>query len=176
MLDVGIGTAGSLCSQAERVRDRDLHILGIDIDENYLERADRNLERAGLTDRVTTRRVSVYELEDGPFDAAYFGASFMLMPDPVAAARHVAGLVRPGGPIYFTQTFEERRSPLMERLKPMLFRLTTIHFGRVTYEQEFLDTLEAAGLDVEEHRRLGGGRRRSARLVQARVGASSEAA
>jgi hypothetical protein len=57
--------------------------------------------------------------------------------------------------VFFTQTFQEKRSPLTERLKPMLKTLTTVDFGQVTYEADFLAVLEKGGLTVLEHERLG---------------------
>ena len=72
--------------------------------------------------------------------------------------------------LYFTQTFENRRSPLMERLKPMLRTLTTIDFGRVTYEEDFREELRTADVELIEMARLGGNRARSYHIAVARPG------
>ena len=93
---------------------------------------------------MSPRLESVYEHHDGPYDAAYFSASLMLLPDPAAAVRRVAGLLRPGGTLYATQTFQLRRSRLVERGKPLVRYVTTIEFGRVTYEDDFRACLAAA--------------------------------
>lgn len=37
----------------------------------------------------------------------YFSGSFSLMPDPAAALRVAQGLLKPGGLIYITQTFQK---------------------------------------------------------------------
>ena len=92
---------------------------------------------------------------DTPYDAAYFSASLMLLPDPVAALRHVTGRLSPGGRLYFTQTFHHARSPLRERFKPLLRHVVTIDFGRVTYEDEFRGVLDAAGLVLGESVTMG---------------------
>jgi ubiquinone/menaquinone biosynthesis C-methylase UbiE len=168
LLDVGIGTAGALARNAARARARDVHVVGVDIDGDYLERARLNLERARITDRVRLRHISIFDFQEREFDAAYFSASFMLLPDPASVLRHVTTLLKPGGPVFFTQTFEEHRSPLVEKIKPMLHKVTTIDFGQVTYEADFLRTLEEGGCAVEENIVLGGGKVRTARLVVAR--------
>ena len=92
----------------------------------------------------------------------------MLLPDPSAAARHTAALLAPNGRLYFTQTFEHQRSRALEVVKPLLRRLTTIDFGRVTYEDDFLRVLMAAGLAIEDRVVLHADRRRSALLLIAR--------
>lgn len=167
LLDVGIGTGKSLTANEALLRERDLRVVGIDIDVDYLRRCRERVARMDLEDRIEVHHVSVYAFDEVGFDAVYFGASFMLLPDPVAALRHVATLLRPGGRVWFTQTFEEKRNPFFEKAKPLLHRVTTIHFGKVTYEADFLQTLERAGYVVDQHLRLGGGPQRSWRLVSA---------
>lgn len=168
LLDVGIGTGGALLAHADRLRAQDLHVTGVDVDADYIARCSAEVTRRGLADRVAARLESVYDHRGGPYDSAYFSGSFMLLPDPPAAVRHVAGLLAPGGRIYFTQTFEHERSPLLEVVKPLLRRLTTIDFGRVTYEGDFRRALDAAGAEIEERVVLHGGPRRSALLLVAR--------
>lgn len=91
----------------------------------------------------------------------------MLMPEPERLLRHVHSLLKPGGSLYFTQTFQDKRSPLVEKVKPMLHKVTTIHFGQVTYEEDFFRTLAAAGFEATEHVRLGGNNQQSFRLIAA---------
>ncbi len=149
LLDVGIGTAGALLANEALVREKSLTVEGIDIDADYIRRARTRLGRSALHDRVRVAQESVYDHHGGPYDAVYFAASFMLLPEPERALRHVRTLLAPGGRIYFTQTFQCRRAPWLERLKPALARLTTIDFGRVTYEAAFRAEVHAAGLTLE---------------------------
>lgn len=168
LLDVGIGTAGALVANAKILRDRDIRVHGVDIDADYVARAKEAVADAGLSDRVTVALESIYDHAGGPYDAAYFGASFMLMPDPQRALRHVMGRLTPNGKIYFTQTFQERRSRFLEVLKPMLVRLTTIDFGTVTYEAKFLAVVEAAGMEVLSNDVLSRKRSQSFRRIVGR--------
>lgn len=79
-----------------------------------------------------------------------FSASFMLLPEPEVALRHCATLLKPGGRLYFTQTIQTRPSRSMEFVKPMLKRVTSVDFGRVTYEDAFKGQIRAAGLELQE--------------------------
>ncbi|GAA2557070.1 class I SAM-dependent methyltransferase [Pseudonocardia hydrocarbonoxydans] len=167
ILDVGIGTGHALARGADRIREKDLRVTGLDIDRDYLHRCVEEMRRAGLSGQVTPLLESVYDHRGGPYDAAYFSASLMLLPDPVAALRHVSGLLAPGGQLFFTQTFHHRRSPLREKVKPLIRHVTTIDFGTVTYEDDFRRVLAAAGLEVVELVTLGTTRASSYRLAVA---------
>ena len=169
LLDVGIGTGSALLHSAEAVVNKDLHVTGIDIDADYVERCKHEVSRHGLDKRIAVRLESVYDHHGGPYDAVYFSGSFMLLPDPAGALRHVVTLLVPNGRIYFTQTFEQRRSIVLEILKPLLRRVTTIDFGRVTYEASFRNALAESGIEVEELQTLSRGRRRSSVLAVGRA-------
>lgn len=168
LLDVGIGTAGALCGNADIVRNRDLKVLGVDIDAHYIERAGQRIAEVGLQDHVQARLQSIYDCDDAPFEAVYFSASFMLLPDPVAALKQVMAQLTPDGRVYFTQTFQEKRSRVMEKAKPLLKKLTTIDFGTVTYEADFRETVTSAGLEIVDMVVLGRSGKRSYRMIVGR--------
>lgn len=168
LLDVGIGTAGALLANAELVEQKRLQITGIDIDADYIERARQRLDDSTIADRAEVRLESVYDHRGGPYDAVYFSASFMLLPEPEKALRHCYGLLRPGGRIYFTQTIQQKPDRWMESLKPLLKRVTTIDFGHVTYEADFKAQVRAAGLEFEEFTTLANHGSRTSCLAVAR--------
>lgn len=168
LLDVGIGTAGALLANAEAVKRKDLRIIGIDIDADYIERARRRLNASSLVELAAVRLESVYDHRGGPYDAVYFSASFMLLPEPERALRHCCALLKPGGRMYFTQTIQQRPSRFMERFKPLLKRLTSIDFGQVTYAEAFKAQLDAADLALEEFTLLSRHGGRASCLVVAR--------
>lgn len=167
LLDVGIGTGSALLANAALLTERQVRVVGVDIDAAYVERCRRAIGAAGLAERIAVQRESVTAHRGGPYDAVYFSASFMLLPDPAAALRHVGTLLAPGGRVYFTQTMEHHRSRLLEVVKPLLRRLTTIDFGRVTYEPEFRQAIAAGGMRVEELTMIEPGPRRSSMLAVA---------
>eukprot|EP01130_Rhizamoeba_saxonica_P008315 TRINITY_DN3361_c0_g1_i1.p1 TRINITY_DN3361_c0_g1~~TRINITY_DN3361_c0_g1_i1.p1 ORF type:complete len:102 (-),score=25.70 TRINITY_DN3361_c0_g1_i1:23-328(-) len=84
----------------------------------------------------------------------------MLMPDPAEALRHVSrNTMKPKGQVIVTQTFEGERKPFIEFIKPLLKYLTTIDFGKVTYEADFIQSFEDAGLTIFENRVIQGSRK-----------------
>jgi SAM-dependent methyltransferase len=169
LLDVGIGTGGALVANAALVRERDLRVTGVDIDADYVRRCAAAVTQAGLADRIAPRLESIMDHRGGPYDAVYFSASFMLMPDPPAVLRHVRMLLRPGAPLFFTQTFELSRSRAAEVVKPLLRLVTTIDFGRVTYEDAFRRALADGGVVLESLETLNASRKRAGVLAVARA-------
>jgi len=164
LLDVGVGTGGALARNADDVRSREIRVTGVDIDADYVAKATARLADLPTVD---VRLQSVYDHQDGPYDAVYFAASFMLMPDPIAALDHVCTLLKPGGRVFFTQTFQDRASRLAERVKPLLKKVTTIDFGSVTYEPDFRALLDKGGMDITEMVTIGTSGSRSYRLITA---------
>jgi SAM-dependent methyltransferase len=169
LLDVGIGTGAALLANTARLVEKDVRVCGVDIDATYVDAARRAVSLAVLSERVEVRLESVYDHCRGPYDAVYFSASFMLLPDPPEALRHVGTLLAPGGRIYFTQTFEDRRARLTEIFKPLLRFVTSIDFGRVTYEADFRRALANGAAEIEELTTLSSAGNRSSRLAVARV-------
>jgi SAM-dependent methyltransferase len=172
LLDVGVGTAGALLANADLLKQKRLRVTGIDIDADYVSRARRRLDDSALADRAAVHLESVYDHQGGPYDAVYFSASFMLLPEPERALRHCCALLHPGGRIFFTQTLQTRPARWMEILKPMLKWVTSIDFGRVTYETDFRAQIRAAGLEVEEFTILTRHGSRASCLAAARPGSA----
>jgi 2-polyprenyl-3-methyl-5-hydroxy-6-metoxy-1,4-benzoquinol methylase len=150
LLDVGIGTAGALLANADLVKQKGLRVTGIDVDADYVECARRRIRSSPLRNRAKVQLESIYDHQGGPYDAVYFSGSFMLLPEPERALRHCCALLQPGGRMYFTQTIQTQRARWMEVFKPMLKRVISIDFGRVTYEDEFKAQIRAADLELEE--------------------------
>lgn len=169
LLDVGIGTGSALLASESLLVERDLRVMGVDVDAAYVDRCRREVSRRGLGDRIEVRLESIYDHGGGPYAAVYFSGSFMLLPSPAAALAHVIALLESGGRIYFTQTFEHRRSRALEIAKPLLRLVTTIDFGRVTYEADFQRVLAEAGLEIEARQVLHPGKRRSSVLFATRL-------
>jgi ubiquinone/menaquinone biosynthesis C-methylase UbiE len=161
LLDVGVGTGSALLANAGILETSGIKVTGVDYDSSYVQAASRSIARRGVGHLVSAVHASVYDyggarasdsnmagseagaaLEGHRFDSAYFSGSLMIMPDPVGALLKVSSLLRPQGLIYLTQTFQTKQSKWLEVLKPLLKYLTTIDFGQVTYEADFLERVK----------------------------------
>ena len=151
LLDIGVGTGEALMKNEDLLRQRNLFVQGIDIDKSYLQACQKNIEKRGLSDVISVRHQSVYDLENShEYDGVYFSSSFMLLPDQDTALDRARDALKPSGTLFFTLTLFQKRSPFWEAVKPMLRWLTTIEFGKVTYEAEFLELLKRHEIEVVE--------------------------
>jgi 2-polyprenyl-3-methyl-5-hydroxy-6-metoxy-1,4-benzoquinol methylase len=102
VLDVGCGP-GDVSFVAARLVGPEGTVIGIDAADDIIELArDRATER-GLTS-VRFEQTTVGDLTlDEPVDAVIGRLILMHLPDPAATLRQLAGLVRPGGFIAFSE-------------------------------------------------------------------------
>eukprot|EP00472_Partenskyella_glossopodia_P004748 CAMPEP_0197526990 /NCGR_PEP_ID=MMETSP1318-20131121/19962_1 /TAXON_ID=552666 /ORGANISM="Partenskyella glossopodia, Strain RCC365" /LENGTH=191 /DNA_ID=CAMNT_0043081417 /DNA_START=39 /DNA_END=611 /DNA_ORIENTATION=+ len=166
ILDIGIGTAAALVRNPDVVRAKDLKICGIDYEKAYIDRAKTLIKSSGLEDNVSVFCRSIYEPglrsvvlkenENQPYDAAYFSGSFTLMPEPHEALKVAAKMCKPGAPIYITQTYQLKYSPITAVVKPLLKYLTTVDFGHLTYMTELDKIVSKAGMTIEENIQIPG--------------------
>ena len=153
LLDVGVGTGVPLKSIHKKLTG--VQILGIDIDKNYIEKAQEIFQKE---QNVEILEFDFYKMADSTkrFDLILFGGSFMLMPDREEALRIAKSLLNEGGSIVFLMTLYEdgTKLELLEKIKPTLKHFTTIDFGRLVYRREFLELLKTNGFDVIRAERI----------------------
>jgi alpha-N-acetylglucosaminidase len=155
VLDVGIGNGAMIKRYHGTIVARELRIVGLDINPHYLAHCEKLVRAYRLTDRIDVleRSVEEYAPAGAPcFDYILFSMSFMLMRDQRAVLTRVLPWLTPGGELIFVQTMFRERSRWLELIKPNLKYLTTIDFGRVTYESAFFSLLRGAELTVQEDR------------------------
>ena len=160
LLDVGIGTGTALMRNKQLILNKNIKVIGVDYDKDYVDKCNENIKEFGMEKQVRVIHESIYDFNESfehRFDAVYFSSSLMIMPDPVTALTHCITMLKNqrNGIIYSTQTFEENRNAVLEFVKPLLKWITTIDFGTVTYLKDFMATIDKAGLVVIENKVLG---------------------
>lgn len=96
VVDVATGTAGVAIELARR---SDARVVGVDISPQMLAVGSRRVEAAGLGERIALLlgRGEHLPFDDGTFNAMTVTYLLRYVPDPAAALRELARVVRPGG-------------------------------------------------------------------------------
>ncbi len=101
VIDIGCGTGASALRAAQQVGPKG-HVLGVDISEQFLERARNRADQVKL-DNLEFRYADaqVAELSSGDVDAMISRFGVMFFTDPGAAFANMARALKPGGQITF---------------------------------------------------------------------------
>jgi phosphatidylethanolamine/phosphatidyl-N-methylethanolamine N-methyltransferase len=119
ILEVGVGTGINAS-----LYPRDCAVTGVDLSRSMLEKARDRIARMGIDNlRLFEMDAADLKFADGTFDAVYASYVISVVPDPIAVAREMFRVCRPGGRIVFVNHF---RSPnrLLAWLERMISPLT----------------------------------------------------
>jgi ubiquinone/menaquinone biosynthesis C-methylase UbiE len=161
ILDVGTGTAQipiELARQHEGAR-----ILAVDLAEHMLKLARRNVERAGLTERIALERVDAKQLPyaDGRFAAVISNSIVHHIPSPRGVLAEAVRVVAPGGLVFVRDLLRPEDDAAVRRIVDTYAAECNQH-----QRQLFEDSLRAA-IDLEEIRQLVASLGFAANTVQA---------
>jgi sterol 24-C-methyltransferase len=110
VLDAGCGVGHVAIHMAKR----GLRVQGIDVVDNHIAQAQRNVKANGLQDVITVRKGDYHHLDafaDQSLDGVYTSETFVHATDPEAAMAEFYRVLRPGGSI----TLHEYDHPDMDK-------------------------------------------------------------
>jgi ubiquinone/menaquinone biosynthesis C-methylase UbiE len=155
ILDVGIGNGIMLKNFHNLIREKNLNIIGIDINKTYLNQCNGLIDSYNLENHIEIFNAPIERYEpprEGFFDFILFSMSFMLFEDQRLVLDRIRKWLKPHGQVVFFQTLFREKRPIVELIKPKLNYLTTIDFGRITYEDDFFGLLSEKNVSVVEDR------------------------
>ncbi len=155
VLDVGIGNGSMLKKYHHLIKSKSLKLTGIDVNQSYINHCDRLIRTYQLEHHIEIYKESVEAFEPPKkkyFDFVLFSMSFMLFNNQGLVLDRIKDYLKPGGEIVFFQTMFKERFGLMEFIKPKLKYITTIDFGKVTYEKDFFSLLSEKNLSISQDR------------------------
>ncbi|WP_299660485.1 class I SAM-dependent methyltransferase [uncultured Ruegeria sp.] len=101
VVDIGCGTGASALTVAQQIGPEG-DVLGVDISEQFLERARKRADQAKLSNlNFKYADAQVAEISPGDCDALISRFGVMFFSDPVAAFANMARALKPGGQITF---------------------------------------------------------------------------
>src|SRR2546426_4395663 len=123
VLEVGVGTGINAA-----LYPRDCSVTGVDLSSPMLEKARERIARKGVRNvRLLQMDAANLKFADDSFDIVYAPYVISVVPDPVAVAREMRRVCRPGGRIVILNHFRSR-NPLMASIERILSPFT-VHIG-----------------------------------------------
>jgi ubiquinone/menaquinone biosynthesis C-methylase UbiE len=138
LLDVGCGTGRAVRLAAPVVASA----VGLDVSPGMLRRA-RELSAGIPNARFVEGEAGALPFEDASMDAVLCTSSFHHYPDPAAAAREMARVLRPGGRVVIADACGDRP---MVRFADRVLRLAEPGHVRIYRSEELEEVLTSAGL------------------------------
>ena len=112
VLEVGVGTAINAS-----LYPCDCSVTGIDLSASMLEKGRDRVARKGISNiRLLEMDAADIKFADGAFDIVYAAYVISVVPDPVAVAREMRRVCRPGGRIVFLNHFRSS-NPLLASIE-----------------------------------------------------------
>jgi len=145
VVDLGCGVGASLCYLAERLPIRG---TGITLSPVQVRHAERRIQEAGLSDRVTCVEGDYCALpaDIPPADLAYAIESFVHAPDPVRFFAECARLIRPDGLLVLCDDF--RRPVIGPAAARVVERFRQgWHLNTLIHPEDLRTLADAAGFD-----------------------------
>jgi phosphatidylethanolamine/phosphatidyl-N-methylethanolamine N-methyltransferase len=116
ILEVGVGTGLSLGIYPEDVR-----VVGIDLSQDMLKRAQRKVEEEKLTNVEALMQMDAQEMEfkDSSFDSVVAMYVASVVPDPRKLVDEIRRVCKPGGTIVFLNHFQNK-NPVIRRAEAVI--------------------------------------------------------
>ncbi|MBM3808690.1 MAG: methyltransferase domain-containing protein [Acidimicrobiia bacterium] len=139
VLEVGVGTGINLGMYPRAAR-----ITGIDLSSRMLQKANQRIADKGLTNcDVMEMDATKMTFADDSFDVVYAPYVISVVPNPVAVAREMYRVCRPGGRVVILNHFKSA-NPLMSKIETAISPMT-VHIG-FKADLDLPGFLEQAGL------------------------------
>lgn len=123
VLEVGVGTGINAA-----LYPRDCAVTGIDLSASMLEKARERVARKEIRNvRLLEMDAADLKFTEGSFDIVYAPYLISVVPDPIAVAREMRRVCRPGGRIIFLNHFRSP-NPLLAWVERAISPFT-VHIG-----------------------------------------------
>jgi phosphatidylethanolamine/phosphatidyl-N-methylethanolamine N-methyltransferase len=139
VLEVGVGTGINL-----GMYPRTAKVTGIDLSSRMLEKAKKRIAEKGLVNcDVLEMDATKMTFADNSYDVVYAPYVISVVPDPVAVAKEMYRVCRPGGRVVILNHFKSF-NPLMSKIETAISPMT-VHIG-FTADLDLPKFLEQADL------------------------------
>jgi phosphatidylethanolamine/phosphatidyl-N-methylethanolamine N-methyltransferase len=140
VLEVGVGTGINLSMYPKTAK-----ITGIDLSSRMLAKAQKRIDEKGLANcNLMEMDATKMTFADNSYDVVYAPYVISVVPDPVAVAKEMYRVCRPGGRVVILNHFHST-NPIMAKIETLISPMT-VHIG-FTADLDLPGFLEQAELN-----------------------------
>jgi phosphatidylethanolamine/phosphatidyl-N-methylethanolamine N-methyltransferase len=144
VLEVGVGTGINL-----GMYPRSARITGIDLSSRMLAKAQKRIDEKGLKNcDVMEMDATKMTFADNAYDVVYAPYVISVVPDPVAVAREMYRVCRPGGRVVILNHFRSS-NPIMSKIETAISPMT-VHIGFTADLDLFLEQADLTPVSLEK--------------------------
>jgi SAM-dependent methyltransferase len=152
VLDIGIGNAYALIQNSDILVNKNIEIIGLDIDVTSINIAKKIIKEKNLDDFITVECVNIYDYKkEDKFDYIYFSNSYSVIPGIHEMMEYVCdNLLSDNGAIIVSTTLDNRTNYFKEVIKPKMKKiLFDIDFGEHIVLENFINNMTKNNLIIE---------------------------
>jgi len=155
ILEVGIGNGTCIKKNARLIKNKNLHIDGIDIDEDYIQKCNEVIIENNLDKNVTVRYENLFDLDEKKkYNYIFFTESYPVIPEEIMIdmMKKSKNLLKPGGKVIFIHNLEKTHTFIRDYLKPKLkyVPFLWVDFGRLSTHNDFDKFLKDTDFTIYE--------------------------
>jgi len=151
ILDVGIGNGYSLCQNHTIVKQKNIKIDGVDINEIDIKNAQQNINLFNLNNNINVECKDIFTINSKNYDYIYFSNSYAVIPNIDEMINHCRqNLLKRNGEIIISTTladkYDHSKNYLKSNIKniPFFFDL-----GRLVILSDFVNNMALHNFTIE---------------------------
>lgn len=140
VLDVGVGTGFTYSQNSDIIKQKNLQIVGIDIDPEYVRNAKHAMIDSELENNVKLVTQDIYkvtqeQIPEQSFDFVIFSDSYAVIPDVHKMATFCEKFLKKSGSVIIASTLFDEYNHYIDWVKKRIIYVSTIDFGEMMVKE-----------------------------------------
>lgn len=151
VLDIGIGNCYSLIMNKSILIEKNIKIIGVDIDAESIKYAKQLINENNLNEFIKIHNANIYNFKSDKVDYIYFSNSFSVIPNVLDVINHTKdAFLKDDGQIVISTTIDAKYNYMRYIIKPNLKNIFFgIDFGRIVILENFVSLITDNNMSIK---------------------------
>ncbi|VBB18459.1 class I SAM-dependent methyltransferase [Yasminevirus sp. GU-2018] len=141
ILDVGVGTGYTYSKNSDLIKRKNLTVVGVDIDPEYIRSAKHAVIDSYLENHVRLVLADIYkapesELPSRTFDFVFFSDSYAVIPEVHKMITFCEKFLKPTGQMVVTSTLFDKFDSNIDWIKQRIVYVSSVEFGKMMLKSD----------------------------------------